>query len=99
MPPMLVRTLTCLSLFSGLLATGEVARAQPPQGKKYAILVGVKQYSHDSLRDLKHTENDVEELGKLLGDGGFDEVVLLTSSRGAKADASKPTAENIRKQL
>src|SRR5262249_42008600 len=70
-------------------------------GKKYALLVGVKEYRHSRFPDLKYTENDVEELARLLAraNAGFAEVVLLTTARGkARADAA-PTAKNIRAHL
>jgi formylglycine-generating enzyme required for sulfatase activity len=71
------------------------------KGKKYAVLVGVKEYSHDKLPDLKYTENDVVELAELLGtqDGGFTQVVLLTTTRGKGSPAAQPTAANIRSAL
>src|SRR5262245_59434417 len=75
------------------------AWTQATKGKKYALLVGVKSYEHQKLRDLKYTENDVEELAKLLKKDGYDEVVLLTSTRGADSEKARPTAANIRKEL
>src|SRR5262245_53828453 len=77
-------------------APGQPARA--PQGKKYALLVGVKEYDHANLPDLKHTENDVEELAKVLEQAGFTPIVL-TVARGKKDEGAKPTAKNIREQL
>src|SRR5436309_1956353 len=71
--------------------------AQTGKGKKYALLVGVKTYHHSDLKDLEYTENDVEELAGVLK--GFSEVVLLTSTRGAKKAAAAPTAKNIRAEL
>src|SRR5262245_5483546 len=71
-----------------------------PQGKKLALLVGVKDYDHNDLTTLKHTENDVEELATILQSqrAGF-KVVVLTSTRGARDKKLRPTAENIRAQL
>ena len=34
------------------------AWAQPARGKKYALLVGVKEYDHAGLAPLSYTEND-----------------------------------------
>src|SRR5262249_48991486 len=67
------------------------------KGKRYALLVGVKSYKHDSLPDLKYAENDAEQMAKALA--RFDEVVVLTSSRSDKDDKAKPTAANVRAQL
>jgi hypothetical protein len=94
----------CLAVFlpavliAAAVMTGS-SPAQPPQGKKYALLVGVRAYNHRNLDDLKYTENDVEDLGKLLREGGFAEVVVLTSTRGEKMAVQAPTAANIRKRL
>src|SRR5262249_38927008 len=50
--------------------------------------------------DLKYPENDVEALARLLtGKGGYDEVVVLTSTRGKDDDSAKPTAQNVREAL
>jgi cyclophilin family peptidyl-prolyl cis-trans isomerase len=96
------------SLAAALLGVCLVALPAPgpgqsaaARGKKYALLVGVKSYDHDALPDLKYTENDVEDLARILKrkETGFDPVVVLTTSRGASAKAGKPTAANIRAAL
>ncbi len=74
--------------------------AQPPAGKKYAVLVGITKYRHTSLTELKHTENDVEEMAKLLKSRmGYTRVRVLTTTRGKKNAEDAPTAENIQKAL
>jgi formylglycine-generating enzyme required for sulfatase activity len=75
----------------------DALQAQTEKGKKYALLVGVRSYMHRDLRDLKYTENDVEELALALPD--YTKVVVLTSTRGATKGEAAPTAANIRKQL
>jgi formylglycine-generating enzyme required for sulfatase activity len=71
-----------------------------PAGKRFALLVGVNTYHHADLPNLKYTENDVEELNSLLvGQGGFDKVLLLTTTRGKKRKSAKPTVANLKKQL
>jgi ubiquinone/menaquinone biosynthesis C-methylase UbiE len=74
------------------------AQAQTGKGKKFALLVGVREYRHSKLDNLEFTENDVEELAEALR-GGFAEVVLLTSTRGGKDAEAAPTARNIRAHL
>jgi uncharacterized caspase-like protein len=62
--------------------------------------VGVKQYRHADLPDLKYTERDVEELATLLEAGSaFTSVRLLTTSRGKTRPAQAPTADNVRRAL
>jgi uncharacterized caspase-like protein len=78
------------------------APARPAEGgKKHALLVGVAEYNHSKLPDLKYPENDVEELAKILRrpSAGFDSVRLLTSTRGKSDPKSAPTAANIRAAL
>jgi formylglycine-generating enzyme required for sulfatase activity len=75
----------------------DATQAQTDKGKKYALLVGVKDYLHPDLASLSYTENDVVELADALK--GFAEVVVLTTSRGAKDAEASPTARNIRTQL
>jgi hypothetical protein len=64
-------------------------------------MVAVKEYKSDDLPDLSYTEDDVEELAKVLLDGGYrpEHVVLLTRARGAKEPRFLPTAERIRVEL
>src|SRR4051794_32359428 len=69
------------------------------KGKKYALLVGVKSYEHRKLSDLQYTENDAEGLAAVLKKGGYDEVLVLTTSRGEKDATSKPTKANIDREL
>jgi hypothetical protein len=68
------------------------------EGKRYAVLVGVKQYEHAKLEPLEFTENDVTELADLLKPAGY-EVVLLTDSTGQKDEKLAPTKANIEKHL
>src|SRR5438874_4525873 len=70
--------------------------AAPPQGKRYAVLVGVKEYHHGKLKDLDYPEADVEELAKVLERAGY-EVVLLTGAEGRRDDGRRPTLANIRR--
>src|SRR5262249_52470194 len=73
---------------------------QTARGTKHALLVGVLEYDSPLLEKLKFTENDVEELGKVLsGKGGFAEVRLLTTRRGQAKKDDAPTAANIRAAL
>src|SRR5436190_18766680 len=97
-PRTCARLIVCTALLSvlGLAVPGQGPRLK---AKKYALLVGVRVYDDNRLRDLKFPENDVEELAALLGGAGYDEVVVLTTGRGQKADAAKPTAANIRKEI
>ncbi len=83
------------------LLQGEKDGKKPPS-KAYALLIGVKTFDRSGLDELKYTENDVEELGRLLDRPGspfHGRVRVLTSSRGSKTAADKPTAANIRKAL
>jgi uncharacterized caspase-like protein len=87
-------------LLLALLLLGPVSRAAAEE-RKYALLVGVRDYDHAKLPALQYTENDVEELGRLLEKhgAGFNRVVLLTTQRGKTRPAVQPNARNIRTQL
>jgi hypothetical protein len=84
--------LTLAVLSSGLLALA-TGQAQTGKGKRYALLVGVKEYDHHKLAPLRFTENDVVEMAKLLRPAGY-EVTVLCDSTGAK-----PTTANVKKAL
>jgi uncharacterized caspase-like protein len=81
--------------FAALAAAGPLF-AQAPAGKKYAVLVGVKQYDHAKLRDLDYPVADVTELADLLGGSGY-QVTALTS--GARDRRLQPTLANINARL
>src|SRR5207249_105345 len=90
-----------LALLGCLGAAVALASAQEParSGRKVALLVGVRDYErNDRFPNLQYTENDVEELAKILKAAGF-EVRLLTSTRGKKDKNDSPTAANVRKAL
>jgi formylglycine-generating enzyme required for sulfatase activity len=72
--------------------------ATAPKGKKFALLVGVREYDSKSLTTLSFTERDVVEMGKVLREQvGFHNVRVLSNS--AEAAANKPTAKNVRDAL
>ncbi len=74
------------------------AQESASEGRKLALLVGVKRYDHEDLRDLDFPENDVEDLAGVLKDQHF-ETVVLTTARGKQDATEKPTAENLRARL
>jgi len=92
-----IRTAWALSGMLVVLGTA-LLLAAPAVGKRYALLVGVKEYNHAKLKSLDYSENDVVELAKLLRVNGY-EVVLLCDSAGDRDDRRKPTLANIRTQL
>jgi formylglycine-generating enzyme required for sulfatase activity len=72
---------------------------EPQAGRRYALLVGVRNYKKDQLKSLKYTENDVNDLAQVLKDAGYKRVVLLTQKEGDKNVDLLPTGANIRDQL
>ena len=95
------RTWFRLVLLSGLLVGLGFALpgwTQAARGKRYALLVGVREYDSSALRGLEFTENDVVELAKELRkpSAGFTEVRVMTNSRSGK---DRPTAANIRRTI
>src|SRR5262245_44875684 len=92
-PPRVLLALSLAALMAGL------ALAQAPAGKKYALLVGVKDYDSAKFDPLRFTENDVEGLADVLrGRAGY-EVRLLTTTRGKATAADAPTAANLKAAL
>lgn len=89
-----------LFLASALLCHGE----EEPQGRKYALLIGVQKYDNSDLGNLKFCENDVNELAAVLKGPAYNynRVTLLTRAEAVKnidRDDILPTAENIRAHL
>jgi uncharacterized caspase-like protein len=92
------------SLFAALVVVilSPPSPAQQAQsGEKYALVVGVRSYDPDELRDVQYAESDADGLAKVLRRGGYkaDNVVLMTQSAGASNPRFLPTAEAIRKEL
>jgi sn-glycerol 3-phosphate transport system substrate-binding protein len=87
-----------VSLVLAVLAGRDANAQDAPVERKLALLVGVKAYDHADLKNLYFPENDVEELGAVLKNDGFH-VVVLSTSRGMRGAAYRPTAYNIRSQL
>jgi sulfatase modifying factor 1 len=78
-----------------------LARADEDAPRRFALLIGVKDYKGTGLSSLKYTENDAHDLADVLRRGGFRRVVVL-SQRAAFEGKDKelfPTAANIRLHL
>jgi hypothetical protein len=69
------------------------------RGKKYALVVGVRDYESSKLDPLRYTENDAEDLAAVLEKQGGFVVRLLTTARGAKVKADAPTSANLRAEI
>ena len=92
--------LAVLSL-SALQAEDKPDADPPPQGGKFALLVGVKQYNPTELKNLKYAEDDVTTLAKVLEESGYrtENIMLMTQARGAENGRALPLAANIKKEL
>jgi TPR repeat protein/uncharacterized caspase-like protein len=94
------RLLAAIAFLAGGGATSADDKPKP-LGEKYALLVGVRQYGENELRQLPFAEADVVQLAQVLRDSGYrpENVVLLTQARGAENHRFLPLAANIRKEL
>jgi uncharacterized caspase-like protein len=97
-----------LRRYTSLFAALVVVSLSPPspaqeaqRGEKYALVVGVRSYDPDELRDVQYAEADADGLARVLRQGGYkaDNVLLMTQSEGASNPRFLPTAEAIRKEL
>src|SRR5262249_4656375 len=70
-------------------------------GESLALLVGVRKYDPNELRDLPYAEADVEGMGKTLRATGYpaDNVVLMSQSAAARDLRFAPEASKIRNEL
>ena len=92
----MIRALLSLML---VLILGRDLGAQEKEVRKYAVLVGVRDYDRNQLRSLPYPENDVQELAEVLKSSGFRRVELLTQTAGAKQSRYLPMAKMIREAL
>jgi formylglycine-generating enzyme required for sulfatase activity len=83
-----------------LLALSAPAASPQDPGKRYAVLAGVEDYQHKSLREpkLEYPVDDVTELGDVLRAAGY-EVVLLTDDTGRRDAKLAPTRANIERAV
>jgi formylglycine-generating enzyme required for sulfatase activity len=85
-----------LSSLVAALVLLNASQAQMDKGKKYALLVGVRDYRSSKFDPLRFTENDAEELADVLQEQAGFSVRVLTTSRGGKRKADAPTVANLR---
>lgn len=68
-------------------------------GDRSALVIGVRQYDRNQLRNLPFAETDADAVAEKLKAIGFRRVVVMTQSRGAEEARFLPTAANIRKSI
>src|SRR5437667_575621 len=95
---------TAAAVLTLLVAVAPARGADParrPAGEQFALLVGVRKYHPNELRDLPYAEADVEGLAKTLRTAGYrpENVVLMTQSAAAKDLRFAPEAAKIRSEL
>ena len=74
------------------------APASAQDGKRYAVLVGVNDYDHAKLAQLKYAEADATALRDLLKAAGYD-AKLLTTAEGKRSAAAAPTKANVERAV
>jgi hypothetical protein len=88
-------TLVCCATFT-LPVAAQPKFVARPEGKRVALLVGVKKYKKDELSDLKYPENDINDLASLLKLDGYRRVVVMTQRAGADDPDLLPAGDHIR---
>jgi formylglycine-generating enzyme required for sulfatase activity len=92
------RIAAAIGVVGGCCLVLTLAHGQGNAAKKYAVLVGVKEYQHQKLPTLRYSENDVVELGKVLDQAGY-RVTVLCDSNGKKDARLAPDKANIDRLL
>jgi WD40 repeat protein len=90
--------LVCLAFFASGLATTAASAQEKTTGGRYALLIGVKKYDKNELRNLPYAEDDMEGLARALIAGGYAKknVILMTQKAAATDDIDLlPTRANI----
>jgi formylglycine-generating enzyme required for sulfatase activity len=85
-------------LLVALVSVG-AAQTDVPAGKKLALVVGVRDYDSTKFDSLQFTENDAEELAKVLAKQSSFTVRVLTTTRGKKREADAPTLKNLQAEI
>ena len=73
----------------------------PSEGKKWAVIIGIKDYLNINITDLRFTVNDAEKLNQLLVDpehGGFrpNRIKLITSKHQIIPNCTNNTPKALR---
>jgi tetratricopeptide (TPR) repeat protein len=89
------------AVFTACLLPLPLRAADPPQGERYALLVGVSRYVSPDLRPLPYSERDVTDLAAVLRQSGYkpDNVVVLSQAAGKDNPRFSPLAERVRAEL
>jgi tetratricopeptide (TPR) repeat protein len=89
-----LRTLAVLSTLA-FLPSPLPARA----GEKYALLIGVKEYTPGQLNNLDYPVEDVKLLAEVLEKGGYDRDNIRLLTQSETRDYLRPSSANIRDEL
>ncbi|OWK42982.1 caspase family protein [Fimbriiglobus ruber] len=89
-----MRTRFLCALFCVILAV----QTAPAAGKRYAVCIGVNQYTSDKLDALGQAVADATALAGVLRDAGY-EVALLTPAATRTDPTAAPTSANIAARL
>jgi ABC-type sugar transport system substrate-binding protein len=60
------RTLAAFAFILAVCSLAGIAAQAPAEPRRFAILVGINQYSDPGLVSLQKAQNDAEDLGKAL---------------------------------
>jgi formylglycine-generating enzyme required for sulfatase activity len=98
-----VRSLRSILALLAISIAGSAHAQKPPapQGEKYAILVGVRQYESPDLHPMKFAENDVEQLSEILLRSGYrpENVKLMTQTAGVANLRFLPVSSKVNTEL
>jgi formylglycine-generating enzyme required for sulfatase activity len=92
---LLLAALPAAALAALLTQSPSPAQTTKPAGKRFALVVGVNDYSNRKLDNLKYAERDATELSAVLTRAGFTVRTLLGSGKGA----DEATRANVEKAL
>jgi len=94
----MISTILRRSLFAVLFlsATHFGLAEEPAATQRFALLVGVNEYEHNKLNQLRFAENDVSSLAAVLKAAKYQVTLLVTKTANGEL---KPSKYNIEKQL
>src|SRR4051794_26775147 len=95
------RTLAAIGTLLAVIAPAAAGPGRNPAGEQVALVVGVRKYRPNELRELPYAEADADGLAKTLRDVGSppENVVVMTQSAAAGDLRFAPEAAKIRGEL
>ncbi len=98
---MILRSIFSAAIASVVIAISTTNAVADDSGSQHALIVGIKNFDPDQLRDLPAAQQNAKQLAELLKRSGYADanVDVLSNAEGAISPRQLPTRSNILERL